>query len=273
MIFNLPKKFHRNKYSTRITSKNVLPTDYDFETDAVLLNTGVKVTKNSDGSITLNGNCVATMAVNLCTMGHNQPVLDPTKTYKLACNYLHPDDLYIRAYSYLGPVSGGIGTEFSANNVEYIELYIHLHTGYVYDNLTIYPMLYDYRENDTWESYAADNGVLTKAVHDFSSAVNGTVDFDLTTDRVAVPLTSGQTMMTYTLPYDAYVQIGSRNSLSLILNLTFNGNLRSVITAYSNHSGIADTKGICLKKGTEINISSNQGFNPSHQSVWLFKLK
>lgn len=102
---------------------------------------------------------------------------------------------------------------------------------------------------------------------------NGAIDFDFTQDRVAVPLTSGQTTMTYTLPYDAYVQIWSRNSLSLILNLTFNGNLRSIITAYSSHSGIADTKGICLKKGTEITISSNTAFNTSHQGVWLFKLK
>lgn len=103
--------------------------------------------------------------------------------------------------------------------------------------------------------------------------INGAIDFDLTSDRVAVPLTNGQTTAVYTLPYDAYIQIGSRNNLALILNLKFNGTLRSVITAYSTHSGIADTKGICLKKGTEITISSNAAFNTAHQSVWLFKLK
>lgn len=102
---------------------------------------------------------------------------------------------------------------------------------------------------------------------------NGTIDFDFTQDRVAVPLTSGQTLMTYVLPYDALVQISSRNNLALILNLKFNGTLRAVVTAFSTNSGTADNKAICLKKGTEITISSSTAFNTSHQNVWLFKLK
>lgn len=102
---------------------------------------------------------------------------------------------------------------------------------------------------------------------------NGAIDFDFTQDRVAVPLTSGQTTMTYTLPYDAYVQVYSRNNLYLSLNLRFNGISRSILTAYSTSSTITDVAGICLKKGTEIIFNSNTAFNLSHQGVWLFKLK
>lgn len=102
---------------------------------------------------------------------------------------------------------------------------------------------------------------------------NGVIDFDFTQDRVAVPLTSGQTTMTYTLPFDAFVSLYSRNSLALNVNLKFNGNWRTIASAFSPSSSTLQFDYICLKEGTEVQFANSNGFNTSHQGVWLFKLK
>ena len=102
---------------------------------------------------------------------------------------------------------------------------------------------------------------------------NGVIDFDFTQDRVAVPLTNGQTAMTYTLPYDGLISIYSRNGLSLNIDLKFNGNWRTIANAFSPSSSTVHFGYICLKGGTQIQFSNSSGFNTSHQGVWLFKLK
>lgn len=102
---------------------------------------------------------------------------------------------------------------------------------------------------------------------------NAIIEFDTTSDRVAVPLISGQTSMTYTLPYDAYVQISSRNNLFLSLMLNFSGTWRALISVYSPSSGSQTLGGMCLKKGTQVQFFNSSGLNPSHQNVMIFKLK
>lgn len=102
---------------------------------------------------------------------------------------------------------------------------------------------------------------------------NGVIDFDLSQAVVEIPLTSGQTAITYTLPYDAYVQISTRNNLSLVLDLNFNGNWQAVIALYNTHSGYGEMMGISLKGGTEIRIRNSGGLTPSHQNAYIFKLK
>lgn len=126
---------------------------------------GVQVTTNSDGSITLNGTCTSNYAINIITDWSLS--LENGKTYTLSgCPDLGGRDvLSLELYSnsptnqYITDV--GEGKTFTLTADRTYRCYIAIKSGQIYDNVTLYPMVEEGPTATEYEPYQSQTYPLS----------------------------------------------------------------------------------------------------------------
>lgn len=159
------------------TGKNLLP----YENTSTTMS-GVTITHNANGSITLNGTSTENIAYRLWS-GNKTGILEENKSYVLSSQVDMPNKTFIRLQdsssssifvdlSSQATVKNKISVKSSSFPTLSVSCFLFIYVGYTFNNYTIYPMLEEGTTATDYEPYTggqpAPSPSYPQAIHTIS---------------------------------------------------------------------------------------------------------